>query len=70
MKAVVQLDMSNNFIAQYESIREASRKTKTNRQCLSFCLQGKYKTANGCRWMYKEDYEEQFKNLNKNEKEK
>ena len=67
MKAVIQLDLNCNFIARYDGIREASRQTGTNRQCLSFCLQGKYKTAGGFRWIYKEDYEEQIKNLNNND---
>lgn len=70
MKAVVQLDLHNNVIAHYECIREASRKTKTNRQCLGFCLQGKYKTANGFCWMYKEEYEKQLQNLNEINKER
>ena len=69
MKPIVQLDLKNHFINQYESIREASRQTNVNRQCISFCLQGKYKTAGGFYWMYKEDYEKLLKNLNEDNKE-
>ena len=57
MKSIVQLDLNGNFIKQYESIRDANRQTNINRQCISFCLQGKYQTAGGFKWVYAEDYE-------------
>lgn len=52
-KKVVQLDKySGEIINTFPSIHYASEQTGTNRMCLSFCLQGKYKTAGGYKWKY------------------
>lgn len=54
-KPVLQFDKSGNFIAEYESGIEASRKTGINRHDISQCCLGLYhhKSAGGFIWKYK-----------------
>ena len=54
-KAVIQLSTSGEYIAEYESAREASRKTNVNRGNIASVLSGKRTSAGGYRWKYKED---------------
>jgi hypothetical protein len=56
VKAVVQLDLDGNFIAQYESAREAERQTGVLHQNINACCKNPKRTAGGFRWMYLEDY--------------
>lgn len=44
---VIQFDMKGNFIAEYEGIIEAYRKTKISRTSISACCHHKVKTAGG-----------------------
>jgi len=53
-KAVLQFDLKGNFIAEYMSVREAERQTKTNAPHISAVCKGKRKTAGGYIWKYKE----------------
>lgn len=59
-RAVVQLDLQGNYIAQYESAAEAERQTGANRVSISGCChkKPKFKTAKGYKWMFLEDYNE------------
>ncbi len=54
-KPVIQLDLKDNFIAEYTSCSEVKNKLKINgiHEVLSF----RNKTAGGFKWMYKSDYE-------------
>ena len=52
MKPIIQLDINNNKIAKYNSIREASRKTNINRWDISNCLKEKQKSTKGFKWRY------------------
>lgn len=55
-KAVVQLSISGEYIAAYESIVEAAEKIKKKDGNINQCLKNKTKTAYGYKWMYEEDY--------------
>lgn len=49
-KSFVQKDLCGNIIGEFQSIYYASQCAGVNRQCISFCVQGKYKTAGGFIW--------------------
>lgn len=52
-RPVLQFDMDNNFISEYESTIEASRQTGATRLGIADCCKGKYKQAGGYIWRYK-----------------
>lgn len=54
---VVQLDLSNNFIAEYRSAKLAGQITNTSRHGICLCCNGKQKTAGGFIWMKKENWD-------------
>lgn len=54
--AVVQCDLNGNKINEYESVATASAETGVTRSCISSCITGRQKTANGFIFVYKEDY--------------
>lgn len=56
-KAIVQLDLDGNFIAEYSSIKEACEKTGAYGAGIAACRRGEQKTHHGYRWIYKEDLE-------------
>jgi hypothetical protein len=47
---VYQYDMNNSFIKKYDSVREASISTGSEKTTLYDCLNGKYKHCNGFIW--------------------
>jgi len=51
---VQQLDADGNVVAEYPSSIEAQRATGINRKRIRMCCKGKYKTAGGYRWRFKE----------------
>ncbi|WP_186321353.1 zinc-ribbon domain-containing protein [Bacillus sp. FJAT-22090] len=59
-RSVVQLTTSNEFVAVWDSTCEAGRGNSISSKHISTCCKGKRKTSYGFKWMYKEDYEEQF----------
>lgn len=56
IRKVVQCDVKGKFISEYGSLKEASEKTGTNRTTISGVLSGKYKSANGYIFVYKENF--------------
>lgn len=58
-RKIVKLDLSNNYICEYDCIRSALIDNNINLQnyTISACCRNKQKTAYGYKWMYKEDYE-------------
>jgi hypothetical protein len=56
--AVLQYDLNNNFIAEYNSVLEASKKTLTRCSCIAQCVNPKYNrtTANNFIWKRKKIY--------------
>ena len=55
-ETVIQCDLGGNFIAKYNSVKEASEKTGTNRTSISLNLTKKYKNANGFIFVYENEY--------------
>lgn len=53
-KAVIQFDEDMNYIAEFESVLEASKKAKVDRKEINNVCKGIRKTANGYIWRYKE----------------
>lgn len=68
MKSVIQCDLEGNYIKRFDSLAEASRETGSNRTTISSVLSGRYKTANGCIFVYEEDFP--IKDLSKYKKRK
>lgn len=56
-RPVMQLSKEGEYVALYETIKEASEKTNTNADNITKACKGQRKTAGGFKWMYKEDYE-------------
>ena len=54
-KPVIHLDLSDNIIATYQSLQEASDLTGFNKSSISSCCRGKTKTSYGFIWRYKEN---------------
>lgn len=52
-KPINQLDLEGNFIKEWESINEASRKLNIRNDGISSCLRKKQKTSYGFKWEYK-----------------
>ncbi len=55
MNAVIQNDLNGNFIAEFESMREAERQTGISQGNISQCCKGNknYSHAGGFKWKYK-----------------
>ena len=53
-KSILQFDLDGKFISEYPSIKEAAEKTGGIKQNISSNLTGKYKTAGGFIWKYKD----------------
>lgn len=51
---VIQLTLDGDVIAHFSSIHDAAKYTGVNRQCISFCLHGKYKSAGKYLWQFDE----------------
>lgn len=51
-KKINKLMISGEFIEAYDSIREASIKTNTNKSCISAVCKKRQLTANGYKWEY------------------
>jgi hypothetical protein len=54
-KAILQFDLWGNFIAEYESMSDASESTGVSMPCISRCCNNKRKTSGGYIWKYKEE---------------
>ena len=57
-RAVVQLDLDNNLIAEYSSIVNAANATGFLKTSIRSCCAKINKTLHGYRWMYLEDYKQ------------
>lgn len=54
-KEVIQYDMNMNHISEFENIRQANIKTGVNDSRIRGCCKGKYKSAGGYIWKYKDN---------------
>lgn len=50
---VIQMDLKGNYIAEFNSIADASRAFKVSGTGILFACKGKHKTACGYKWKYK-----------------
>ena len=57
---VVQLSLDDEFIAKYESSKDAEKLTGCNSSTIIKCCKNKKKTCKGFKWMYYKDYLEKF----------
>lgn len=55
-RAVMQLDKEGFVLNIFDSLTQASQETSTSRTSISFCLSGKYGTANNYVWIYADEY--------------
>ena len=53
LKPILQYDLEGNFIKEWESQSEASKKMNLNISCINLCLNRKHKTSGGFKWVYK-----------------
>ncbi|MBQ2175275.1 MAG: HNH endonuclease [Alphaproteobacteria bacterium] len=53
-KPILQYTLDMVFVKEYPSAREVERQTGINHCCIIRCCKGKYKTAGGYIWVYKE----------------
>ena len=60
-KKVLQYDLDDNFVAEYNSLKEASKKTGIGKGDICNCCNGKRNTAKGFKWKYDEEYNKQFR---------
>lgn len=54
-KTVLQYTKDGQFIAEYPSMMEASRKTGINNSCICMCCSGKRNSTGGFIWKYKNE---------------
>ena len=52
-KVVLQFDLNDNFIKEYQSAHQVERELGFTFQYISACCNGKFKTAYGFKWKYK-----------------
>lgn len=52
-KPVLQFDLNDILVKEYQSINQAKRETGFNSSDISSCCNGKRKTAHGFKWKYK-----------------
>jgi predicted GIY-YIG superfamily endonuclease len=55
-KKIIQLDLNDNFLNQWDSIQDAVIVTNTNRTSINYVLQNKRNTAGGYKWKYYDIY--------------
>jgi hypothetical protein len=53
-KSILQFSLDNEFLGEYPSVKDAAEKTGVIKQNISSNLTGKYKTAGGFIWRYKD----------------
>ena len=53
-KPVLQFDLNDNLIKEFPSLMQVYRELGFSFQYISACCKGKYKTADGYKWKYKE----------------
>lgn len=64
-KKVLQYDLKDNLIAEYDSLQEASKQTGSCKSGIGNCCNGKAYTCNGFKWKYDEEFNKQFRKSTK-----
>lgn len=62
-KSVVQMDMNDNYINRFESLKVAEKETKCDSSCISKCCRGELNYFKGFKWMYTIDYISKYGNF-------
>ena len=52
-KKTLQYDLNDNFIKEWNCVRDIERELKISNEAISHCCTGKTKTAGGYKWKYK-----------------
>ena len=52
-KKVIQLDLNDNVLNEFKSIKQAAQETGTNAGDISSCCNGKLKSSGGFKWRKK-----------------
>lgn len=60
-RKIYQLDINNNIIKEYDTIKDAYENLKLGRTAINSVLSGRNKTSGGYYWCYKEDYNNTIK---------
>jgi len=55
-KKIIQLDLHNNQLYEWQSIQDAVIGTDTNRTSINYVLKGKRNSAGGYKWKYYDIY--------------
>ena len=55
-KKIIQLDLLNNQLYEWQSIQDAVIGTDTNRTSINYVLKGKRNSAGGYKWKYYDIY--------------
>lgn len=53
-KPVIKMDLEENYLEEYDSIREAALKNSVGHLSIMFCLNGKKDSFKGFKWKYKQ----------------
>ncbi len=56
-RKIYQLDINNNIIKEWDTIKDASETLKLSRTAINSVLSGRNKTSGGYYWCYKEEYD-------------
>ena len=62
-RKIYQLDINNNIIKEWDTIKDAYEKLKLSRTAINSVLSGRNKTSGGYYWCYKEEYDNSKKNF-------
>lgn len=60
-KKVLQYDLNDNLVAEYESLQDASKKMGINPSNICACCNGKRNTCHSFKWKYDEEFNKQFR---------
>ena len=55
LRAVIQMDLHGNVIAEHYSVREAERRTGVRNSGINVCCRGKYTQSGGFKWKFKDE---------------
>lgn len=66
IRKIIQLNKNNEFIKEWESINEVERQLNIAHSGITKVCKGELQTSGGYKWMYLEDYENQYQTIKQN----
>lgn len=63
---IIQLDLQENFIREWDSATTASKELNLNKTSICMCCKGKQNQCGGHKWVYKSDYKPTYTQLELN----